>query len=146
PIRIYRQSLMSHSITLYFSVSSSFTVALFQQAGAAYSIAIAGGLNGVHCSSLDVAIDRPPVDVDDLHSLRLPSARLSCMFLSDSRRSSSGDAGQFVRIHVAEDKSQITGATYVFTLLSPSVHLRHRRARRRVVSADKHVSAHARAA
>ena len=47
----------------------SFAVALFQQARAAYSIAIASGFDGIHRSLLDVAIDRPPVDVDEFRGV-----------------------------------------------------------------------------
>jgi hypothetical protein len=53
---------MSH---FFFALAFLFIIVLFEQAGAANSIALAGGLDGVDRALLDVAIDRPPIDVDE---------------------------------------------------------------------------------
>jgi hypothetical protein len=52
---------MSQFVTLFVALTFLFVIALFQQARAAYSIALAGGLDGLHYPLLDVAIERSAV-------------------------------------------------------------------------------------
>ena len=85
----------------------SFAVALFQQARAAYPIAIAGGFDGVHRPLLDVAIERSEaVSFAKRRGLLYVSWRLAGQLI--------GDARQFVRkLRAVRDKSQIIGAANV---------------------------------
>src|SRR6185503_4802423 len=65
--------------------------------------------------------------IPELSQLAFARGAALLYVFSDSRRSSSGDAGQVVRSRATEDKTQITGASHVFKLLSSPIHLRHRR-------------------
>jgi hypothetical protein len=47
-----------------------FVIALFQQAGAAEAVSLAGGLDGIHRALLVVTIDRPPMHIDEFRGLR----------------------------------------------------------------------------
>ena len=57
---------MSH---YFFAPAFLFAVPLFQEAGGADAIAIAGGFDGIDRALLDVAIDRPAVNVDEFRGV-----------------------------------------------------------------------------
>jgi hypothetical protein len=58
---------MSH---FFFAPAFLFIIVLFEQARAAYAIAVAGGFDGVDRALLDVAIDRPSVNIDEFRGIR----------------------------------------------------------------------------